>query len=186
MLAWVTSPKVWEPLLLVVASILFLGTVTWLLFAMVSGRAMRATFENLLVILCFASLGATAGILAASSDSSAVAPLLPAVLSLVGGIAAYLVTGQDERRAAANDRLIVAACVTALSLALFTGAMIGAEMRGRADAYHESADYKKFRVDVEREVEAYKRSLALKDSLVDSEKKVNDVYEELKRRNLTP
>jgi hypothetical protein len=151
---------------------------------MVSAKKMRPSVDNLLILLCFSSLGATAGILAASSDSSAVAPLLPAVLSLVGGLATFLVTRQGAGGVLPTDRMIIAASVTSLSLALFVGAMIGAEMRSRADAYRESADYKKFLVDVEREVEAYKRSVSLKDAAPDGDKKVSDIFEELARRRL--
>lgn len=122
------------------------------------------------------------GILAASSGSSAVAPLLPAVLSLFGGKATYLVSRQGGAGTIPADRMIIADSATAFSLRLFTGAPIGGEMQSRADAYRESAAYKKSLVDVVREVEAYRRSLALREAV--SQGKVDEVFAKFARRQL--
>jgi len=67
-------------------------------------------------------------------------------------------------------------------LTLFTGALIGADMRSRADAYRESAAYKKYLIDVEREVEEYERSRDLKDDVPDPVKKLDQVLAEIERR----
>ncbi len=184
MFSWVTNPQVWGLLLSVLVSIPLVSLLTWIVFAVGSAGRMGLTIENPLVLLCFSSLGITMGILAASSDSSALAPLLPAVLSLVGGIATYLVSRQAPGEAVAGDRMIIAASVTALSLTLFIGALIGAEMRQRADAHRESAEYKKYLVDVEREVEDYRRAQALKSAVPNVEQKIDQVLAEFARRKL--
>ncbi|MBI3075872.1 MAG: hypothetical protein HYY85_02620 [Deltaproteobacteria bacterium] len=182
MLSWLANPESWSVILSISFPILFVSLLTWIIFSVGSAGRMRVTSENLLILLCFSSLGITVGILASSSDSSAVAPLLPAVLSLVGGIASYLVTRPAAEGTAPGDRLMVAAAVTALSLTLFIGALLGASIRQRADAYRESAAYKKYLVDVEREVDAYKRALGLKDAVADPVRKLDQVLAEIERR----
>lgn len=181
MLAWL-NPELLGALLSIAPPIAFVSLLTWAIFSLGSAGRMPATIENLLVILCFSSLGITVGLLAGSSDTSAVTPLLPAVLSLVGGIATYLVTRQAPGSAISADRLIIAATVTALSLTLFIGALLGADMRHRADAYRESAAYKKYLVDVDREIETYKAAKALEDTVPDPVQMFDRVKAELDRR----
>ena len=180
--SWLTNPEVYKTLASLPLPILLISLLIWLVFSVGSADRMRATWENLLIVLCFSSLGVTVGILAASSSSSAVPSLLPAVLSLVGGLAAYLVSRQAPEKMALGDRLITAAAVTALALTLFVGALIGADLRDRADAYRESAAYKKHLVDVKKEVEEYERSLILKDVVPDPEKKLDQIEAEIQRR----
>lgn len=180
--SWLTNPEVFKTLVSLPLPILLTSFVIWIVFSVGSADRMRATWENLLIVLCFSSLGVTVGILAASSSAPAIPSLLPAVLSLVGGLAAYLVSRQAPEKTAPGDRLITAAAVTALALALFIGVLIGADLRDRGDAYRESAAYKKHLVDVKKEVEEYERSLALKDVVPDPEKKLDQVMAEIERR----
>ena len=180
--SWLTNPEVFKTLAFLPLPILLTSLLVWTIFSIGAGERMRATWENLLIVFCFSSLGVTVGVLAASSSASAVPSLLPAVLSLVGGLAAYLVSRQAPEKMAAGDRLITAAAVTALALTLFMGALIGADLRDKADAYRESAAYKKHLVDVKLEVEEYERSLALKDVVADPEKKLDQVLAEIERR----
>ena len=180
--SWLTNPEVFKIMAFIPLPILAISLLIWVLFCLGSAGRMRATWENLLIVFCFSSLGVTVGILAASSSESALPSLLPAVLSLVGGLAAYLVSREASEKITPGDRLITAAAVTALALTLFTGALIGADMRSRADAYKESAAYKKYLTDVKREVEEYERSRDLKDVVPDPVKKLDQVLAEIERR----
>lgn len=180
--SWLTNPEVFKTLAFLPAPILLSSLLIWIVFSIGPAERMRATWENLLILLCFSSLGVTVGILAASSGASAVPSLLPAVLSLVGGLAAYLVSRQAPEKIALADRLITAAAVTALAWTLFIGALIGAELGERADAYRESAAYKKHLIDIQREVEEYERSLALLDATPNLEEKLAQVMKEIEGR----
>jgi hypothetical protein len=182
MFDWLTNPEVLRPMFFVLLSIPVAGLLIWTVFCAGSAGQMRATSENLLILLCFSSLGVIVGVLAASSDTSAIAPLLPAVLSLVGGIATYLVSRETPEGKAPGDRLLIAAAVTALALTLFIGVLIGADMRHRADAYRESAAYKKYLIDIKREVDAYEKSRALTDAVPDPVKTLDQVLAEIERR----
>ena len=182
MLSLVANPEVWRIVLFILIFVPAASCLTWIVFSVFSAGRLRASGENLLILVCFSSLGVTVGVLAASADSSAVAPLFPAVLSLVGGVATYLVSRQGPDGADSGDRLVIAASVTALSFTLFIGALIGAGMRHRADAYRESAAYKKYLIDVKREVEEYERSLALSGLVADPGKALDDVVAEIARR----
>jgi hypothetical protein len=180
--SWLTNPEAVKTLAFLPVPILLSSLLIWIVFSIGPAERMRATWENLLILFCFSSLGLTVGILAASSSASAVPSLLPAVLSLVGGLAAYLVSRQAPEKIAPADRLITAAAVTALALTLFIGALIGADLRDRADAYRESAPYKKHLIDIKREVEEYEQSLAIKDAVPDPEGKLDQVLAEIERR----
>jgi len=180
--SWLTNPEVVKTLAFLPVPILLSSLLIWIVFSIGPAERMLATWEHLLILLCFSSLGVTVGILAASSSAPAVPSLLPAVLSLVGGLAAYLVSRQAPEKIASADRLITAAAVTALALTLFIGALIGADLRDRGDAYRESAAFKKHLIDIKKEVEEYERSLALKDAVPDPEGKLNQVLAEIERR----
>ena len=179
---WLTNSDIWKHMLFMLLPIAAISSVAWIAVAFVATHR-RPSGQDLLILFCFSSLGITAGVLAASSDSSVLASLLPAVLSLVGGIATYLVSGpestagSDAPKRAALDRCTVGASVTVLSLALLLGALIGADIRRRADAYLESFDYKKQRVDVDRQLEQYQHVLAVTDSIpaFDLEGKLKEV-----------
>lgn len=79
--------------------------------------------ESMLIIFGFCSLGLTVGVLAGDSGEQVISTVLPAVLSLVGGLAVYLI-GRE-----AKDAYIVAASIAALSFTLLLGAVIGANNR---------------------------------------------------------
>lgn len=81
---------------------------------------------SLLIIFSFCSLGMTVGVMTGDSGEQTISTVLPAVLSLVGGLAVFLI-GRESR-----DSLMIAACIAALSITLLLGALIGGANRNYA------------------------------------------------------
>lgn len=75
------------------------------------------------MLLSFSLLGLVTGLLAGFSREAAMGAVLPAVLSLVGALAIYLV-GVEKA-----DQALVGVCVIALSLDLLVGSIWGAVLR---------------------------------------------------------
>ena len=75
----------------------------------------------------FSMLGLVTGTLAGFSRESILGAVLPAVLSLVGGLAIYLI-GKEN-----GNRILVSMCVLALSFCLFLGSTWGAILRQTAE-----------------------------------------------------
>lgn len=82
-----------------------------------------------LSMLALATLGIAAGTLTGLSRDSAVGAVMPAVLSLVGGLTLYMLGLKH------GDARLVSGCAIALSLSLLLGAVWGAVLR--SDAEHE-------------------------------------------------
>ena len=179
--AWLIKYEVWTTAALVLVPILIPSLLIWIVFsAACTGRA-RATLENLLIVVSFCSLGVTLGILAGSSKGdSGVSGLLPAVLSLVGGVGAYLVSRQSPEAPTPHDPLVPSAAVTALAVSLFVGALIGADMRQAADDHLESADYKKGLVDIELEVKKHRELKEAEYLVSDLNKMLEEVQHQIK------
>jgi len=81
------------------------------------------------VFLAFSALGLITGVIGGNSREPAVGAVLPAVLSLVGGIAIYLV-GKDVQQ-----RVLVGLSVFCLSITLALGFFWGSIIRVRAEDY---------------------------------------------------
>jgi hypothetical protein len=111
-----------------------------------------------IVVLAFAFLGLVAGVLAGLSRQSAIGAVLPAVLSLVGGLAIYLI---GARRA---DQGLVGICVIALSAGLVIGTTWGSVLRDEYENSFNSAEYKKREALIEVEVRDFRRDLGLPDT----------------------
>ena len=77
--------------------------------------------KALLVIFSFAILGLTIGWLTGDSGEQVLASVLPAVLTLIGGLAVFLVGKQF------HDATMIAAAVTALTFNLLVGALLASE-----------------------------------------------------------
>jgi hypothetical protein len=81
--------------------------------------------------------------------------VLPPVLSLVGGLAIYLV-GKDN-----SSRILVCLSVLTLSFNLLIGATWGATLRGEAEDYQNSLNYLKHQALTEIEIQEFREALGL-------------------------
>jgi len=107
------------------------------------------------VLLAFALLGIVTGLLAGFSRTSAMGAVLPAVLSLVGGLGIYLVGAEKA------DQGLVATCVIALSLNLLVGTVWGATLRDDFERDAKSAMSRKRDALIEAEVREFRKDLGL-------------------------
>jgi hypothetical protein len=80
-----------------------------------------------LAMLSLGLLGITAGVLTGLSRDSAIGAVMPAVLSLVGGLALYILGLKH------GDAKLVGSCVLSLSLALLAGTFWGSLLRSEAE-----------------------------------------------------
>lgn len=127
--------------------------LTAMIYLAVRPKAERTEFVVLL--LAFTMLGIVAGYLTGFSRQPAVGAVLPAVLSLIGGLAVFLV-GKDKA-----SRLIVGLSVLAFSISLVLGTAWGAVMRDVAEEYKKSETYLKQRAFIESQVREFRESLGL-------------------------
>lgn len=134
---------------------LFLASIllTTLFFILIRPKEERRDF--VLIVLAFSMLGLVAGYLTGFSRQAAVGAVLPAVLSLMGGLAVYLL-GKDK-----SIRAIVAISVLAFSVSLVIGTGWGAIMRDSAAEYKRSELYLKQRAYIEAEVKNFRHELGL-------------------------
>lgn len=108
-----------------------------------------------IVLLSFALLGIVTGLLAGFSRTSTMGAVLPAVLSLVGGLAIYLVGAEKA------DQALIGTCVIALSLDLLIGSAWGAVLRDDFEHEAQSASARKREALIEVEVRDFRRELGL-------------------------
>ena len=109
------------------------------------------------VLLAFTLLGMVTGLLAGFSRTSAMGAVLPAVLSLVGGLGIYLIG------AGKADQGLVATCVIALALDLLIGSLWGAVLRDDFERDIRSASTQKREALIEVEVRDFRRDLGLQE-----------------------
>jgi hypothetical protein len=109
--------------------------------------------EFIVVIAAFTMLGIIVGYLTAFSRQSAIGAVLPAVLSLMGALAVFLV-GKDK-----SSRLVVGLSVLAFSLSLLLGTTWGSVMRSIAEEYKSSEVYLKQQAFIESQVRDFRESL---------------------------
>ena len=106
-------------------------------------------------LFAFSLLGSVTGVLAGFSRQPVIGAVLPAVLSLVGALALYLV-GQDS-----GNRALVSCAVIALSITLWIGANWGARMRDDSEQFKASAAFLKRQAVIELEVREFREALGL-------------------------
>lgn len=111
-----------------------------------------------LVVLSFAFLGHVTGLLAGFSRQPTMGAVLPAVLSLVGALAIYLIAAKKA------DQGLVAVCVIALSLGLLVSTLWGAALRDEFEQMGKSKITKMNDALDEVEVRDFRRSLGLPDT----------------------
>lgn len=127
--------------------------LTALFFVIVRPKEGRR--ELVFVLAAFSMLGLVTGYLTGFSRSPAVGAVLPAVLSLVAGMAVFLM-GKD-----AASRMIVALSVLIFSISLVIGTGWGATMRETAEDYATSEAVLKQRALIEVEIRDFREALGL-------------------------
>jgi hypothetical protein len=83
-----------------------------------------------LAVFAFSMLGFVSGSIMADSREPAVAAVLPAVLTLMGGVAAFHIGSKGV-----ENQVTVCALVLVFSFALYVGSFHGSEVRGQNDLY---------------------------------------------------
>ena len=147
---YLTHIEAWKAVWpLPITAILF--TIVFLV--VVRPKSERADF--IILILAFSMLGLVAGYLTGFSRQPAVGAVLPAVLSLIGGLAVFLV-GRDKA-----SRTVVGLCVLIFSMNLVLGTGWGAVMRSTAEEYRKSETYLKQQAFIEAQVRDFRESLGL-------------------------
>jgi predicted neutral ceramidase superfamily lipid hydrolase len=162
---YLNNIEVWKSFWPIPASAVVLS----LIIALLAGKCHERR-EYFFVILAFSMLGMVTGYLSGFSRAPALGTVLPAVLSLMGGIVVYII-GKNS-----TSRIIVSVTILAFALTLMIGAEWGAVMRRadeefvknvrraerRADEeFAKSALYLKKRAVIEDEVNDFRRNLDL-------------------------
>jgi predicted neutral ceramidase superfamily lipid hydrolase len=111
--------------------------------------------EALLVVMAFCALGISTGYLTGFSRTAVLGAVLPAVLSLMGGLLIYMVGSNPASRG------IVSLCTISFCFMLILGSTWGAVMRGTAERYRESAEFLIQQAFIESEVRDFRQALGL-------------------------
>jgi hypothetical protein len=117
------SASFFEVLATAIAVCLVLTAVTCLPVVLIGFRK-EITWAFALAVLAFSMLGFVTGSNMSDSREPAVAAVMPAALTLVGGIGAFLIGSKGVQ-----NQVVVAALILNFSLALFIGGYSGAELR---------------------------------------------------------
>lgn len=118
-----------------------------LILVFVSGEA-RSSFGNaFLVIFAVALLGIVAGQMTGQSREPAVAAVVPAVLTLLGGLMVYLVAGKSLQQQKAT-----AIAVIAFSFNLLIGTFWGSHLRYEAELFATGEEVSLYREAVRQNV----------------------------------
>lgn len=147
---YLTDIEIWKliwPILLTV--------LIFTLFLMIFAKSVTDKRGCFWALVAFSLLGIVTGTLAGFSRQPVVGAILPPVLSLVGGLAIYLV-GKDS-----ENRVLVSFCVIALSFNLLIGTVWGAKLRETSEEFKNSAQYLKNQALTEIEVQEFRKELGL-------------------------
>lgn len=148
--SYLKSLEVWAALWPVPLTAVLVATLLLLVYRPKTNRS-----KYFLVLLSFSLLGLVTGLLAGFSRQAAMGAVLPAVLSLVGALAIYLV-GVEKA-----DQALVGVCVIALSLDLLVGSMWGSVLRDDYEREAKSAGVRMREALVEVEVREFRKDLGL-------------------------
>jgi hypothetical protein len=132
-----------------------LGLCRLLLAAAATADYRHVLAEFFVVAMPFAVVGVMAGFLTGISRSPAVSATVPALLTLFGGLVAYLMT---KGRASA---LLAGTAIVAFSISVLYGTIAGSHVRGAAVAETSSIRSQQRQADRELAIEIYRRSLGL-------------------------
>jgi hypothetical protein len=111
--------------------------------------------ELFFVILGFSMLGIVTGYLSGFSRAPTLGTVLPAVLSLMGGLVVYMI-GKDS-----SSRIIVSISMFAFALTLLIGVGWGSVMGYVDDEYRKSEIYLKNQAQIEAKVNTFRKKLDL-------------------------
>ncbi|HEU5323021.1 MAG TPA: hypothetical protein VFX28_19605 [Methylomirabilota bacterium] len=111
--------------------------------------------EAFVVLAAFAMLGLVTGYLTGLSRQPVVGAVLPAVLSLLGGVTAFVVGRSRESRA------MVGAMLFTFALTLLVGTSWGAVMRDHGERHAQSVQALERQAYIESEVNAFRQALGL-------------------------
>jgi hypothetical protein len=107
-------------------------------------------------VFCFGTLGMVTGFLTGlSGESTVLQAVLPSVLSVVGGLAAFMVSRDPK----ISD--IVAPSIGALALAVLLGAFWGANERNADELANHSVDYLKRQAGSEAQLRLFRHDLSI-------------------------
>jgi len=148
--AYLINIEVWKSLWPILLGVFGLA----LLIAFLTGKR-HERWELFFVILAFSMVGMVTGYLAGFSRAPALGTVLPAVLSLIGGLVVYLI-GKN-----AESRFIVSISMFVFSLTLLMGAEWGAVMRATAEEIEKSEMHLKHQAFIEAEVNKFRKKLDL-------------------------
>ena len=127
--------------------------------------AVRVLTQGALFGLPMSVIAIMAGFLTGASREPAVDALVPAALTLLGGLAMYMV-GKGRLRGQ-----VVGFAVLVFSINLMVGVSLGSISREKHEAYLESAVYLKRQANTEFQVRLYRKGLGLPVSPIVSGKK---------------
>jgi hypothetical protein len=150
-----TDESVWMSMLPIPATILALVAASFVVLWVIGKRAVAA--QVLLPLSAFGLLGMVAGYLTGLSRESAVGAVVPAVLTLMGGVAAVLVARAANW--AASFR--VSGLIATFSVGLLVGSTWGAAMRQSVEDFATSESELLRRSHVEAKVREFRDALKL-------------------------
>ena len=142
-----------------------LVAVTVGLFMVVSGRHRENGLMTRTVRLAwlsgvpFAIVGIAAGYMTGLSRESAVGALIPAALTIIGGLGIYLY-GKSKRAA-----ILATFTILNFTILLLIGILFGAGQRSESERIRESVDYQKKLIESEFILKQYKKGLGLEKCL---------------------
>lgn len=108
-----------------IVSIFFMAALIAILLALLDRREETKQLDSFVLLFSFSTLGLVTGELAGFSEEPVLGAVLPAVLSLVGGLAIYMV-GRGEVK---EGRAIIALCVLGLAGSLLIGTHSGVVLK---------------------------------------------------------
>jgi hypothetical protein len=150
---YLTHIEFWKSIWPMVGTVLLLALVVSLL-----NHDRKQRLELFLVVLGFSALGMVTGYLTGLSRESAVGAVLPAVLSLMGGLMVFLIGKAKE------SRNVVSISIVVFSFTLLLGSGWGAVMRDVAEKYNKGQyylQYLKQQAYIEAEVNELRNALKL-------------------------
>jgi hypothetical protein len=136
-----------DVLLTVLSVSLVVTIIIWGSSALV-GLKSKTTAIVFIAVFAFSMLGFVTGSIMSDSREPAVSAVLPAALTLMGGIAAFQIGSKGI-----ETQLVVCVLILAFSLALYIGSFYGAQVGAANDLYAKpaiDAENNRFAVDLQR------------------------------------
>jgi hypothetical protein len=150
---YLTHTETWEAVWPLPLAAVLIASSLYLIVMLVARPDDKRTL--LLVLLAFSMLGIVTGYLTGLSREPAVGAVLPAVLSLIGGLAAALI-GRDNASMA-----VVSIAVLAFSFSILISTGWGVRLRNIVEEDKISKNYLMHRAQIEAEVRAFRKALLL-------------------------